>query len=70
MTLVVMFPAAPENQTSLRGTPTNCTMGSPINSVPNQTANQCAWAGVEVQGLGWLNATVTATADGAWAAVR
>ena len=31
--------------------------------MPNQTANQCAWAGIEVQGS-WLNATVTASADG------
>jgi hypothetical protein len=43
---------------------TNCTMGSAVNNVANQSANQCAWAGIEVEGVGWLNATVTASADG------
>ena len=42
-------------------TMTNCTMGSVINNVPNQTANQCAWAGIQVQGHVWLNATVSST---------
>eukprot|EP00937_MAST-01D_sp_MAST-1D-sp2_P006052 g6052.t1 len=47
-------------------TVTNCTMGSPtVNNVANQTANQCGWAGIEVEGLGWLNATVSAAPDGA-----
>ena len=51
----------PEKHAGENRTVTNCTMGSAtINNVKNQTGNQCAWAAIEVQGQGWLNATVSA----------
>jgi hypothetical protein len=51
----------PEVQPGQNVTVANCSMGSTINNVKNQTGNQCAWAAIEVEGHGWINATVSAT---------
>ena len=47
--------------------PVNCSAAATYPCGPNKNCSmvgQCAWAGLEVAGEGWVNATVALTWDG------